>query len=297
MLAIAPEYFDAHSAMGFILSAAGIGGLTYAPSARALLANVGAAWTLRIFGILDLVIGLAIAWATPPPRVISRRPTLVNWKLAKKPTFILSAIGAMSQAGGNFVPITFIPEFTTRLGYSAAFGAALLAILNAVNTVSRIAMGFLADVAGRQNTLVVSVLFSAFSVVAFWYTSVNAESSGLWIAFVITYGVFSGGKSTASLDFEADTGKGFNALFPTSIMEVFGTQAYASVNGFLYFIRGIGAAWGSPVGGALVEDTAETKAYMTVVWYDFALLIAASVCVVSVRGFDALDKGAWKLKA
>ena len=197
MLAIAPEYFDKHrgSAMGFVLSAAGIGGLTYAPIVRVLLAKVGAAWTLRIFGIVDLVIGLGIACATPPPRITSRRPTLVNWQLAKKPTFILSALGAMSQAGGNFVPITFIPEFTTRLGYSAAFGAALLATLNAVNTVSRIGMGFLADYAGRQNTLVVSVLFSAFSVLAFWWTSVSSDSSGLWITFVITYGIFSGGRS------------------------------------------------------------------------------------------------------
>jgi hypothetical protein len=93
------------------------------------------------------------------------------------------------------------------------------------------------------------------------------------------------------------SGAGYNSLFPTSVMEVFGTQAYASVNGFLYFIRGIGAAWGSPVGGALVEDGAQTQAYITVIWYDFALLIAASVCVMLVRGFDALDKGAWKLKA
>jgi hypothetical protein len=92
-------------------------------------------------------------------------------------------------------------------------------------------------------------------------------------------------------------GAGYNSLFPTSVMEVFGTQAYASVNGFLYFIRGIGAAWGSPIGGALVEDGAQTHAYITVIWYDFALLIAASVCVMLVRGFDALDKGAWKLKA
>jgi uncharacterized protein YjeT (DUF2065 family) len=201
ILSIAPEYFDSHrgSAMGFILSASGIGGLTYAPAARALLAKVGAKWTLRVFGIVDLFIGLLIAWATPRPRVVSHRPTLVNWHLAKKPTFIFSAIGAMSQAGGNFVPITFIPEFTMRLGYSAAFGAALLATLNAVNTMSRIGMGFLADVVGRQNTLVVSMLFSAVSVLAFWLTSVNAESSGLWIAFVVTYGILSGGKFTSAL--------------------------------------------------------------------------------------------------
>ena len=286
MLAVAPEYFDSHrgSAMGFILSAAGIGGLTYAPSARALLTKVGAAWTLRIMGFVDLFLGLVIASATPQPRITSRRPTLVNVTLARKPTFVFAAIGAMSQAGGNFVPLTFLPEFSTRLDYSPSFGAALLAILNAVNTISRIAMGFIADIVGRQNTLVLSVCMSSVAVVAFWYNSAIEETSGkgLWIAFVITYGVFSGG---------------YNALFPTTVVDVFGTQAYASVNGFLYFIRGLGALWGSPVGGQLIEKGADTKAYLTVIWYDFGLLLLSSVSVILVRAFDAWEKGKFKVKA
>ena len=74
-------------------------------------------------------------------------------------------------------------------------GAALLSINAAVNTVSRIGMGFIADVAGRQNTLVLSVLGSAISVAAFWLSSAYGDNMGLWIAFVITYGIFAGGKS------------------------------------------------------------------------------------------------------
>jgi MFS family permease len=73
-------------------------------------------------------------------------------------------------------------------------GAALLAINNAVNVVSRIAMGFVADIAGRQNTLVLSVLGSAITVVAFWLSSASGDDLGLWIAFVVTYGLFAGGR-------------------------------------------------------------------------------------------------------
>ncbi|KPI40894.1 putative transporter ESBP6 [Cyphellophora attinorum] len=284
MLAVAPEYFDAHrgSAMGVVLSGAGLGGLTFAPLTRALLAKVGAAWTLRALGGISGVLGLAISLATPQSRSVARRPTLVNWAVARKPTFILSALAGMSQAGGNFVPLTFLPEFTVRLGYSATFGASLLAILNAVNTVSRIGFGFLADMTGRQNTLILSVLASSAVVVAFWLNAAWETSSGMWIAFVVSYGVFSGG---------------YNSLFPTTVVDIFGTQAYASVNGFLYFVRGLGALWGSPVGGTLVEDGAETQAYVSVIWYDFALLLASSIAVILVRLFDAKDKGHFKLKA
>jgi len=284
ILAVAPEYFDAHrgSAMGFILSAAGVGGLVYAPAARAMLAKMGAPWTLRIFGLVNLAISIPIVLGTPQSRSLVKRPTLVDVKLAKRLTFILQALAAMSQAAGNFVPLTFLPEFSTRLGYTAAFGAALLSVNNAVNTVSRIAMGFIADIAGRQNTLVLSVLGSAITVVAFWLSSAYGDSMGLWITFVVTYGLFAGG---------------YNSLFPTTVIEVFGAQAYASVNGFIYFIRGLGALWGSPVGGALVKEGTHPQAYVTLIWYDFALLMLSSVCVIAVRGLDASAKGRFKLKA
>jgi len=143
-------------------------------------------------------------------------------------------------------------------------------------------MGLIADVAGRQNTLVLSVLGSAITVVAFWLSSAYGDDLGLWIAFVVTYGVFAGG---------------YNSLFPTTVIEVFGPQAYASVNGFIYFIRGLGALWGSPVGGALVKGGTRPQAYITLIWYDFALLMLTSVCVIMVRVLDALDKGHFKLKA
>jgi hypothetical protein len=99
---------------------------------------------------------------------------------------------------------------------------------------------------------------------------------------------------------------GYNALFPTTITEVFGIQAYASVNGFLYFIRGLGALFGSPVGGAILGDSRTMsfhdtskmfRDYQKLVWYDGALLLGSSICVIGVRGFDAVNKRQWKWKA
>jgi MFS family permease len=200
VLAVAPEYFDAHRgfAMGFILSAAGLGGLCYAPIIRVLLTKIGIRWTLRTLGIVNFAVSMPIAWSTPASRSLSKRPTMVDLSIAKKPAFILQAIAAMAQAAGNFVPLTFLPEFSTRLGYTVAFGAVLLSINNGINTVSRIVMGFIADEAGRQNTLVVSVLGSAITVVAFWLASATEDDMGLWFTFVVTYGIFAGGKQCSS---------------------------------------------------------------------------------------------------
>jgi hypothetical protein len=81
---------------------------------------VGAAWSLRTFGLVNFAICIPIVLSTPPSRSLAKRPTLVDVRLARRPTFILQAVAAMSQAAGNLVPLTFLPEFSTRLGYTAA---------------------------------------------------------------------------------------------------------------------------------------------------------------------------------
>ena len=196
LISVAPEYFDRRrgAAMGVILSAAGIGGLGYSLVIRALLDRVGGRWTLRIMSLENLVVGLPAAMAALPSRGSGSRPTFVNWRIAKKPAFVLQALAAMLQAAGNFVPMTFTPEFSIALGYTAAFGAVLLSINNGVNAVSRILTGVLADAFGRQNILILSVVGSAVSVLALWLGAAIYGEKGLWVAFVVLYGILAGGK-------------------------------------------------------------------------------------------------------
>ncbi|KAM5452031.1 hypothetical protein MaudCBS49596_003381 [Microsporum audouinii] len=282
ILSVAPEYFDRRrgAAMGFILSGASIGGLILSPLIRALLDIIGARWTLRAMALANLMITLPVAISAPPSRSMTRRPTLVNIRLAKKPAFILQSLAALLQASGNFVPMAFLPEFSTVIGYSMSLGATLLAVNNGVNAVSRVLMGVTADKLGRQNTLVIGVLGSAASVWCLWLAAAVNGGKAPWLSFVIVYGI---------------------------LAEIFGVHAYASVNGFLYFVRGLGALFGSPVAGFILGDShihspgQETskllQGYRNLIWYDGALLFASSLCVLGVRGFDALEKREWAWRA
>jgi hypothetical protein len=120
------------------------------------------------------------------------------------------------------------------------------------------------------------VILSGLSVFALWYDAPRAR----FIAFVVFYGILAGG---------------YNALLPTTITEIYGTQNYANVNGFIYFIRGLGAIFGAPIAGVLLgshkRGTAVSggmdmglgvlqKRYNDVVVYDGVLLVAAGVYVV-----------------
>ncbi|KAI5843913.1 major facilitator superfamily domain-containing protein [Morchella snyderi] len=287
MVSMAPEYFDKHrgAAMGFILSGAGCGGLVLSPITRLLLDTVGLRWALRLLGLLTLAVTLPISFSASWRFGRPQGRTRVNVSLARKPTFILQSLAALLQASGNFVPLTFLTTFSTTLGYSSAFAAILLALNNGVNTVSRILLGALADVVGRQNMIVIGMLGSAGCVWGLWLTAAASGGKAVWIAFVIGYGMMAGG---------------YNALLPTVIAEIYGIQAYSSVNGFVYFVRGIGAFFGSPVGGAILDSSSSSGKpgeYMNVIIYDGALLLGASLCVMGVRFFDAAEKGRWKLKA
>ncbi len=129
---------------------------------------------------------------------------------------------------------------------------------------------------------------------AFWYES----DRGRFIAFIVLYGVWAGG---------------YNALLPTTIAEVYGVQNYSSVNGFIYFIRGLGALFGAPIAGVILGSHqrgagASTRdqmfamevlrsRYNEVALYGGVLLMASGVCVAYVRWLDARSKGGWTWRA
>lgn len=283
VLSVCPEYFTTRrgAAMGFVLSGAGIGAMILSPLTRGLIAAIGIRWTLRFLSFLNLAISLPIAATAPPSRFASRRPTRINLQLALKPAFVLSLLASVLQSSGNLIPLTFLSEFSIALGYSASFGAALIAVNSGINSASRILTGFAGDAFGRQNMLVLTTVGSAVAVCGLWLASAESESRTLWLLFVVFYGVWAGG---------------YNSLFPTTIAEVFGIHAYASVNGIVYFMRGIGAFFGSPVGGAILGES-KVGNYLNVVYFDSALLFGASACVIGVRYFDALEKGSWRVRA
>jgi len=259
---------------------------------------VGVQWALRILGIWILVVGLpvgCVVWQRPGFGArAANRSTRVNMALVKKGTFVLQSLGAFLQASGNVVPLYYMTTYSTSvLSWSSSTGSLMLAINNAVNSISRILMGVLADRVGRQNTMVSSVILSGLSVFALWYDAPRAR----FIAFVVFYGILAGG---------------YNALLPTTIAEVYGVQNYASVNGFIYFVRGLGAIFGAPIAGVILGTHKRSmgvsggmdiglgvlqKRYNDVVIYDGVLLVAAGLCVAYVRWLDARDKGKWAWKA
>ncbi|KAF8481821.1 MFS general substrate transporter [Russula ochroleuca] len=287
VISLTPVFFDRHRgfAMGIAMAGSGAGGLVLAPVTQALLVRYGAPVTLRILGVWNFVICVAISFVIRPhPAYKPIRPSLA---LAKRGAFILQLFAAFFQAAGNIIPLYYLTTYSTYvLGLSPTAASMLLAVNNGVNSVARVAMGLIADHVGRQNTLVGCVIFSAVSVVTLWIHASHAR----FLAFIILYGMASGG---------------YSALLPTTITEIYGKEHYSSANAAIYFVRGLGAVLGAPIAGSLLgahpgsgqlmEPVGELmKRFDRVAGYDAGLLLAAGVCVVFVRWFDSRAKGKWK---
>ncbi|KAI0654437.1 MFS general substrate transporter [Cubamyces menziesii] len=299
IMSLTPAYFDRNrgAAMGIVLAGSGVGGLVLSPVFHTLLTRLGIQWALRILGIWNFLLGIPISSVLTKKHGAAANVagrTRVSMAMIKRGTFILQSLGALLQAAGNMVPVYFLTTYSVAvLSYSSSTGSLLLAVNTAVNSAARIGMGILADRVGRQNTMVLSVLFSGVAVFALWYDSDRTR----FLAFVVFYGILAGG---------------YNALLPTTITEVYGVQNYSSVNAFIYFIRGLGALFGAPVAGLILGshqrsarfagDTIANMSmlknrYNEVAIFDGVLLLAAGVCVAYVRWLDARDKGGWSWKA
>jgi MFS family permease len=89
VISLTPVFFDRHRgfAMGIAMAGSGAGGLVLAPVTQALLVRYGAPVTLRILGVWNFVICVAISFVIRPhPAYKPIRPSLA---LAKRGAFIL----------------------------------------------------------------------------------------------------------------------------------------------------------------------------------------------------------------
>lgn len=132
--------------------------------------------------------------------MVSLAPPLAIWhvsnaqdlqrRLFKDPAFLLIfAIGAVGTFP-LFVAPFFIPSYSRSMGLASSTGAGLLAGFNFSSAVGRIVCGYFCDRIGPINTLFISLILTAVSMLALWPVSTTlAPLAG----FVVLNGAANGG--------------------------------------------------------------------------------------------------------
>jgi len=163
-------------------------------------------------------------------------------------------------------------------------------------------LGWIADRYGRLNTLWACTTISALSVFCLWAPASTSAvpneltKSILFVTFVILYGITSGV---------------YVSLLPAVLFDLVGPvshfgpcraarclssyrsfdryqQYFSSVNGVLYFLRGLGTLVGTPSTGALIKSgyrstTAPPEGFIDATIAIGVLLAGSAMCVAWVR--------------
>jgi MFS family permease len=299
---VAPGWFDKRRglALGIALSGTGVGGLVWAPTLRACNSYFGFRNTLRLTGGVSFALictaGFVLKWDPDSQKrneLNSRgnfKIPLVNWNIAKSRMFVVKATAATVQAAAYYTPIYFFSSYARSLGFSAIAGANFIALSNGLSAAGKVILGYAADRYGRLNVLVICTLISALSILTLWLPSSllggSQNVSALFISFTILYGI------TAGV---------YVSLFPTVLAEIFGVQHFASINGFLYMLRGLGTLVGTPVAGALIRSGTSTTVtklpsnFTSCITMAGVLLTVASMAVFYVR-LEAVKPVGWRWK-
>ena len=262
MVAVVSGWFERRRtlAIGVAVTGIGLGTLTVAPLAAALIGDLGWRRTHLVLGLAGAAVlaVCALVVARPPvpagPAALTLRDAVRNRDYRR----LYLASGLMAVA--LFVPFVHLPGYAVEIGVPPVAAAALVGVIGAASTAGRLLLGLVAARTGALRAfqgcfLTMGASFLLWSV---------GSGYGVLVTFAVVLGVGYGG---------------FVAIGPAVVAERFGTTRLGGLLGVLYTSAGIGSAVGAPLAGATVDASGS---YTPAIAGCLALGLAAYLVVLSV---------------
>lgn len=259
MLAVVGGWFvrKRSMALGIAVAGIGLGTLTVAPLAAALIERLGWRETYRVFAVVSATVLVVCA-------AVARRPPASAGPVASDISPVRTqAFGAMYVSGlfislALFLVFIFLVPFAEEHGTGKVAAAALVGVVGAASIGGRLGLGLLADRLGSIRMYRLCFLVMAASYVL-WLTT---TSYAVLFLFAVVFGVAYGG---------------FIALSPAVMAELFGTAGMGRVIGVLYTSAGFGALVGPPLAGLIIDRTGSYRwaiaAAMVLAFIGWAVLL------------------------
>ncbi|KAI9031444.1 major facilitator superfamily domain-containing protein [Hyaloraphidium curvatum] len=240
---VVPQWFGKRMglAMGIAIAGGGIGGLILAPVSQALMDAYDWRMAYRVGGAIaggvGSLAGLLIKARLPPAKRTGSLLQQYDFHRFKDFTFTRLYLSIMMASLSFFVPYVFVPLYAGSIGIPPTTASVIIGLMNALNAVGRIVMGFVADYFGAMNTWLLNIWLCTMSILLIW---TNASTLGLLIFFAVWFGF---------------TGGAFTSLYPLNAAKIWGAQGAAALMGVLFTSLIPGGLLGAVLGGAILDST------------------------------------------
>jgi len=259
------------------MTAGSIGGIIFPLMLQPLFPKVGFQWAMRILGfillLLLIIANLLVRSRLPRKPMASFRSIAPDLAVFKDLPFTFITLGIFLMEWGIFVPLTYITSFSNAHGHSAEFGFQILAIFNAGSFFGRFFAGLVADMIGRMNALILSILLCVISCFALWLPA--GESTPMLIVFAVIFGFVSGSNLSLS---------------PVCVGQMCRTEHYGRYFATCWMVVAFGTLTGLPIAGQILTAT-PGGSYWGLITFAGLSYVAALACLVTAR----VLKVGWKI--
>ena len=266
-MALLSTYFDKNRPWAIGIAACGIatGGMVFPAVFQSLLPAIGFAWTVRVMGLVMLLL-LAIAVSSLRPRILPRRAgPMVDWPALKEIPYALFAVAYFLVSWGAYIPQCYISSYFHHYLHSSQSNSInILMILNGVGIAGRVVASFVANkFTGPLNLLLVLNLVSCVLM----YSWIDIQTEQALYAFSVIYGFFI-----------APTLILFPAALPALTLDI---QKMGVRTGMVFTFISFACLTGPPIAGALIEKADGGYLYLQV--FGGCSLMAGLLVLVGAR--------------
>jgi MFS family permease len=262
MVAVVSGWFERRRtlAIGVAVTGIGLGTLTVAPLAAALIGELGWRDTHLVLGLAGAAVLVVCALVVTRPPVQAGPAALTLREAVRDRDYRLLYLASGLVSVALFVPFVHLPGYAEEAGVDRVAAAALVGVIGAASTAGRLVLGVVAARTGALRAFQGCFLTMGASFVLWGLDG----GYGVLVVFAVVLGVGYGG---------------FVAIGPAVVAERFGTTRLGGLLGVLYTSAGIGSAVGAPLAGAAVDASGS---YVPVIAGCLALGLAAYLTVLGV---------------
>ncbi|ORX53257.1 MFS general substrate transporter [Hesseltinella vesiculosa] len=208
--------------------------------------------------------GVALGLANKRPREKNTKiKDIVDLSVCKNVDLLIWVLADTLIEAGYYVPLFFLPSYSTFLGLTDSQGSLLISIASACNAVGRVLTGHIGDRIGYMNTTILCCIVAGIASLFLWTLAYDFQ---MLMAFACIFGL---------------TGGVFVTLGPSITKIVTGPEKFET--GYSMFLLLTVFAMFGPNIAAIIEASANASAFFSYKLFTAGMYISGTIVLIYLK--------------